>query len=87
MNGPRFMDTNILHYSISRDPAEASNRDIAIALLDAENITLTIRRRQDILDVRGCHRALMGNGSLLVGNFHLTSCGSISNQSSSNAEL
>ena len=44
MNGPRFIDTNILLYSISRDPAEASKRDIAIALLDAENIALSERR-------------------------------------------
>lgn len=29
---PRFLDTNILLYSISRDPAEAANREIAIAL-------------------------------------------------------
>jgi len=41
MNGPRFIDTNILLYSISRDPAEASKREIAIALLDAENIALS----------------------------------------------
>jgi len=40
MNGPRFIDTNILLYYISRDPAEASKRDIAIALLDAENRAL-----------------------------------------------
>jgi predicted nucleic acid-binding protein len=32
MNEPRFIDTNVLLYSISRDPAEASKRDIAIAL-------------------------------------------------------
>ena len=38
MNGPRFIDTDILLYSISRDRTEASKRDIAIALLDAENI-------------------------------------------------
>jgi predicted nucleic acid-binding protein len=28
----RFLDTNILLYSISRDPAEARKRDCAIAL-------------------------------------------------------
>jgi predicted nucleic acid-binding protein len=42
MSGPRFIDTNILLYSISRDPAEAAKRDIAIALLDAENIALSV---------------------------------------------
>jgi predicted nucleic acid-binding protein len=47
MNGPRFIDTNILLYSISRDPAEASKRDIAIALLDAENIALSVQVLQE----------------------------------------
>ena len=47
MNGPRFIDTNILLYSISRDPAEASKREIAIALLDAENIALSVQVLQE----------------------------------------
>ena len=47
MNGPRFIDTNILLYSISRDPTEASKRDIAIALLDAENIALSVQVLQE----------------------------------------
>ena len=47
MNGPRFIDTNILLYSISGDPAEASKRDIAIALLDAENIALSVQVLQE----------------------------------------
>ncbi len=47
MNGPRFIDTNILLYSISRDPAEASKRDIAIALLDAEDIALSVQVLQE----------------------------------------
>jgi predicted nucleic acid-binding protein len=47
MNGPRFIDTNILLYSISRDPAEASKRDIAVALLDAENIALSVQVLQE----------------------------------------
>ena len=47
MNGPRFIDTNILLYSVSRDPAEASKRDIAIALLDAENIALSVQVLQE----------------------------------------
>jgi len=41
MNGPCFVDTNIL--SISRDPSDASKRDIAVALLDAKNIALSIQ--------------------------------------------
>ena len=47
MNGPRFIDTNILLYSISRDPTEAFKRDIAIALLDAENIALSVQVLQE----------------------------------------
>jgi predicted nucleic acid-binding protein len=35
---PRFLDTNILLYSISRDPAEAAKRDRAIALIDADGV-------------------------------------------------
>ncbi len=49
---PRFIDTNILLYSISRDPAEASKRDIAIALLDAENIALSVQERRHELPRR-----------------------------------
>ena len=44
MNAPRFIDTNVLLYSISRDPAEAAKRDIAIALLDTENLKLNLHR-------------------------------------------
>jgi predicted nucleic acid-binding protein len=47
MNAPRFIDTNVLLYSISRDPAEAPKRDIAIALLDAENIALSVQVLQE----------------------------------------
>jgi predicted nucleic acid-binding protein len=47
MNGPRFIDTNILLYSISRDPAETSKRDIAVALLDTENIALSVQVLQE----------------------------------------
>lgn len=36
MTALRFLDTNILLYSISRDPAEAVNRERAIALLDRD---------------------------------------------------
>jgi predicted nucleic acid-binding protein len=47
MNAPRFIDTNILLYSISRDPAEVSKRDIAVALLDADNIALSVQVLQE----------------------------------------
>ena len=47
MNGPRFVDTNVLLYSISRDPTEARKRDIAIALLDADDIALSVQVLQE----------------------------------------
>ena len=47
MNGPRFIDTNILLYSISRDRAETSKREIAVALLDTENIALSVQVLQE----------------------------------------
>jgi predicted nucleic acid-binding protein len=43
----RFLDTNILLYSISRDPAEARKRDIAIALLDADDVVLSVQVLQE----------------------------------------
>jgi predicted nucleic acid-binding protein len=47
MNAPRFIDTNILLYSISRDPTEAPKRETAIALLDADDIALSIQVLQE----------------------------------------
>jgi predicted nucleic acid-binding protein len=47
MNAPRFIDTNVLLYSISRDPSEAAKRQIAIALLDTENIVLSVQVLQE----------------------------------------
>ena len=47
MNAPRFIDTNVFLYSISRDPAEARKRDIAIALLDSENVALSVQVLQE----------------------------------------
>ena len=47
MNAPRFIDTNILLYSISRDRAEARKRDIAIALLEADDIALSVQVLQE----------------------------------------
>jgi len=43
----RFIDTNVLLYSISRDPSEAQKRDIAIALLDNEDIALSVQVLQE----------------------------------------
>lgn len=47
MKGLRFIDTNILLYSISRDPAETHKRDIAISLLDADDIALSVQVLQE----------------------------------------
>jgi predicted nucleic acid-binding protein len=43
----RFVDTNILLYSISRDPTEARKRDIAIALLEADDLALSVQVLQE----------------------------------------
>ena len=47
MTAPRFVDTNILLYSISRDPAESAKRDIAIAMLDEEDLVLSVQVLQE----------------------------------------
>jgi predicted nucleic acid-binding protein len=39
----RFLDTNILLYSISRNPAEAAKRDRAILLIDADDNALSVQ--------------------------------------------
>jgi predicted nucleic acid-binding protein len=43
----RFLDTNILLYSISRDPAETRKRALAIALLDADDNALSVQVLQE----------------------------------------
>jgi len=43
----RFVDTNVLLYSISRDPGEAPKRDIAVGLLDDEDIALSVQVLQE----------------------------------------
>jgi predicted nucleic acid-binding protein len=43
----RFLDTNILLYSISRDPAEAAKRDRAVALIDDDNNALSVQVLQE----------------------------------------
>ncbi len=47
MSASRFLDTDILLYSISRDPTEAHKRDIATALLDAADIALSVQVLQE----------------------------------------
>jgi predicted nucleic acid-binding protein len=47
VTAPRFLDTNILLYSISRDPAESAKRDIAIALLDNDDMALSVQVLQE----------------------------------------
>jgi predicted nucleic acid-binding protein len=43
----RFLDTNILLYSISNNPAEAGKRARAIALLDADDNALSVQVLQE----------------------------------------
>jgi predicted nucleic acid-binding protein len=40
---PHFLDTNILLYSISRDPAETAKRERAIELLDRDDGALSVQ--------------------------------------------
>ncbi len=47
MNSPPFFDTNILLYSISRDPAEAVKRERAIALLEGDDGALSVQVLQE----------------------------------------
>ena len=47
MNQLRFIDTNILLYSISTDPAEARKRDLARALLEHDDLGLSIQVLQE----------------------------------------
>jgi len=44
---PHFLDTNILLYSISRNPAESLKRDRAVALLDDDSGALSIQVLQE----------------------------------------
>lgn len=43
----RFLDTNVLLYSISRSPGEGVKRDRAIALLDADDNALSVQVLQE----------------------------------------
>jgi predicted nucleic acid-binding protein len=44
---PHFLDTNILLYSISRDPTEAAKRRCAIDLLDRDDGALSVQVLQE----------------------------------------
>ena len=43
----RFVDTNVLLYSISTDPAESHKRDVAVALLEADDLALSVQVLQE----------------------------------------
>ncbi len=47
MNGLRFIDTNVLLYSISHHPTEARKRDIAVAIVDDDNLALSVQVLQE----------------------------------------
>ena len=47
MIAPRFLDTNVLLYSISRDPAEVGKREISESLLDADDMALSVQVLQE----------------------------------------
>jgi predicted nucleic acid-binding protein len=47
MTPRRFVDTNVLLYSISRDPGEAAKRDRAVAVLEAADIALSTQVLQE----------------------------------------
>ena len=47
MTTPHFLDTNILLYSISRDPVEAAKRDRAIDLLERDDGGLSVQVLQE----------------------------------------
>jgi predicted nucleic acid-binding protein len=44
---PRFLDTNILLYSISRDRAEIVKRERAVALVDSDDNALSVQVLQE----------------------------------------
>jgi len=47
MISPRFVDTNVLLYSISQDAAEVRKRDIAVSLLDGDDVALSVQVLQE----------------------------------------
>ena len=47
MNAMRFLDTNVLLYAISQAPAEARKTVCALALLDADDLALSVQVLQE----------------------------------------
>jgi predicted nucleic acid-binding protein len=47
LTAPRFLDTDVLLYSISRDPAEVGKREISESLLDADDMALSVQVLQE----------------------------------------
>ena len=47
MTATRFLDTNVLLYSISRDPPEARKRAVAIDLLNEDGLALSVQVLQE----------------------------------------
>jgi predicted nucleic acid-binding protein len=47
MSPPHFLDTNVLLYSISRDPGRAAKRARAEQLLDDDNGALSVQVLQE----------------------------------------
>jgi predicted nucleic acid-binding protein len=47
MTALRFLDTNVLLYSISADAAEAAKRERAIALLERDDVALSVQVLQE----------------------------------------
>ena len=47
MSQPRFIDTNILLYSISTDPDEERKRAIAIGILESDDLALSVQVLQE----------------------------------------
>ena len=48
MNGTRFVDTNILLYSVSTDPVEVREARAARSILDAGGISLSVQVLQEL---------------------------------------
>ena len=47
VDGMRFLDTNVLLYSVSLDPRDTGKRDQAIALLECDDIALSAQVLQE----------------------------------------
>lgn len=47
MTALRFLDTNVLLYSISTAPAEAAKRRRSVALLELEDVALSVQALQE----------------------------------------